>query len=563
MSQITQRTSTALAQAARRIRETHLSAELAIGFEKLAAQVNEPCVVAVVGRVKAGKSTFINALLGEDLAKVGVTETTATINFFRYGNPDQHRPVCCHWRGGATTYETRSFLDGLQGNDEETLRRADGVDYLEYLIPNPWLRQITLVDTPGTGAVVDKHQNRSAEYLKLYGQLRDRHSQQTERLGNEADAVIYLFGAVARASDDAFLEEFAQSTNNNSKAFNAIGVMAKIELQPEILDRRHELSGKIAARFQERLNTVLPVATAVRRALDRWLKGDEAGLEHLIATIRRIPKTRLEMLLDSAEIFTEEDFDDCPISAAERRKLLDNVPWRAFATIAQFAADDRLTKSQIIEQLDELTGFRALEKVLEDNFIKRGHILRCYRIVNDARKILQRIRFDHLPECRRIARDDQAMLDRFVDFIEQDDAKSPVALELKAFLQGHLNGQQQLLQVNNLWRELDRELGMLYHDLLEYNADFDALRLLEDHIDDFASDELGELRALLGLYGMETDKRIRSTNLDIDYVGKRQLAWRQTRDSTPYGTFRRQVAERAFTRYGLILNELLVNQRLA
>ena len=69
-------------------------------MERLAQQVDQPCVVAVVGRVKAGKSTFINALLGQDLAKVGTTETTATINYFRYGRPDPERPVRCIWRYG-------------------------------------------------------------------------------------------------------------------------------------------------------------------------------------------------------------------------------------------------------------------------------------------------------------------------------------------------------------------------------------------------------------------------------------------------------------------------------
>ena len=46
-----------------------------------------PCELAIAGRVKAGKSSFLNALLGADLAMVGTTETTATINFFKYGKP--------------------------------------------------------------------------------------------------------------------------------------------------------------------------------------------------------------------------------------------------------------------------------------------------------------------------------------------------------------------------------------------------------------------------------------------------------------------------------------------
>ena len=82
-----------LKRAAKRLRGAGLPAELAERMEELAKQVHQPCVVAVVGRVKVGKSTFVNALLREDLAKVGTTETTATINYFSYGNPDPNLPT--------------------------------------------------------------------------------------------------------------------------------------------------------------------------------------------------------------------------------------------------------------------------------------------------------------------------------------------------------------------------------------------------------------------------------------------------------------------------------------
>ena len=155
-----------LRRAALRLRGVGMPVELAERVEEISKQVYQPCVVVVVGRVKVGKSTFVNALLGEDLAKVGTTETTATIDYFSYGNPDPDRPIRCHWRGGKVTDENREFLDGLQDNDLETLRRADGVDYLEYLLPNPLLKQLTLVDTPGTGAVVEEHQERTAEFVR-------------------------------------------------------------------------------------------------------------------------------------------------------------------------------------------------------------------------------------------------------------------------------------------------------------------------------------------------------------------------------------------------------------
>ncbi|MHB1424895.1 MAG: hypothetical protein ACYC3I_17120 [Gemmataceae bacterium] len=96
----------------------------------------------------------------------------------------------------------------MQGNDLDTLRRAEGIDHLEYFLPLAFLRDVTLVDTPGTAAVVDEHQDRTAEFLQLRKQLRQRQKQDTQRIGSEADAVIYLVGQVPRATDRDFLDEF-------------------------------------------------------------------------------------------------------------------------------------------------------------------------------------------------------------------------------------------------------------------------------------------------------------------------------------------------------------------
>ena len=88
MSEVRENLAGILRRATVRLREAGLPAEVTGRMETLVGQVHEPCVVTVVGRVKVGKSTFVNALLGEDLAKVGTTETTATINYFAYGQPD-------------------------------------------------------------------------------------------------------------------------------------------------------------------------------------------------------------------------------------------------------------------------------------------------------------------------------------------------------------------------------------------------------------------------------------------------------------------------------------------
>ena len=92
-------------------------------FERFHDMAERPCVLAVAGQVKAGKSSFLNALLGLDLAAVGTTETTATINVFKYGRvKDPNKPVMVYWNDGREPEpQTKAFIDSLQGYTEEVL----------------------------------------------------------------------------------------------------------------------------------------------------------------------------------------------------------------------------------------------------------------------------------------------------------------------------------------------------------------------------------------------------------------------------------------------------------
>ncbi len=549
MNELQQKTAVVLRELAARLRQTPLPDSLAAELERLAESVNEPCVVAVVGQVKAGKSSFINALLGEDLAKVGVTETTATINYFRHGATPT---VICHWRGGRAEEKDREFLDSLQGNDIETLRRADGIDHLEFQLPNDLLSRVTLVDTPGTNAAVEEHQKRAAEYLRLAGRLRARHHEETQRLTGEADAVIYLVGAVARVTERDCLEEFARATGGQARALNAIGVLAKVDLDPALLARRHELAAKIAGQLKESLNTALPVSAGLRRALDQL---GEAGLRRAIAALRGIPPKRLDFLLENEELFRDFDCDDCPLTTAERQSLADGMPWMVFVTLARIAAQTELTPAQVKAELDELAGFAALWDVLERHFFGRSHFLRCHRLANDARAVLNTIKFTHLPQRRARGREETARRERFLRFIQQARGEAAVVAELTEFVNQHLRPDQ-AVELEAVHAELEEQMDDLRAELIEHNLDFEALRRLEDEAACFSSAELDELRALFGLYSLEMKKRLEPTGTDARTVRARQLEWKRIALESARGGARNLVAERALARYGLILDEL-------
>jgi small GTP-binding protein len=92
-------------------------------------------LVVVIGEFNAGKSSFVNALLGDELLPVGVTPTTETIELIRYSETANRKPTV----------------------------RED--DIREWAHPNTGLPGVALVDTPGTGSVFQKHEKTAKMFL--------------------------------------------------------------------------------------------------------------------------------------------------------------------------------------------------------------------------------------------------------------------------------------------------------------------------------------------------------------------------------------------------------------
>src|SRR5690242_12571936 len=59
------------------------------GTAPVRAALSEPLCVAVAGRVSAGKSTLVNALLGRRIAATGAGETTRVTATYRHGTPER------------------------------------------------------------------------------------------------------------------------------------------------------------------------------------------------------------------------------------------------------------------------------------------------------------------------------------------------------------------------------------------------------------------------------------------------------------------------------------------
>ncbi|CAN6337721.1 unnamed protein product [Urochloa humidicola] len=103
-----------------------------------ASRLSEPFLLVVVGEFNSGKSTFINALLGRQYLQEGVVPTTNEIMLLSYSEID-----------------SESF--------ERCERHPDG-QFMCYLSV-PILKEMNLVDTPGTNVILQRQQRLTEEYV--------------------------------------------------------------------------------------------------------------------------------------------------------------------------------------------------------------------------------------------------------------------------------------------------------------------------------------------------------------------------------------------------------------
>lgn len=109
--------------------------ELAETVSSLRNRINEPYMFVIVGEVKAGKSSFINALLdtGKEITKVAPQPMTDTIQQIVYGEQEEVIVI-------------NTFLKKITQ-------------------PIDILKEVAIVDTPGTNTIIEKHQQITEEFI--------------------------------------------------------------------------------------------------------------------------------------------------------------------------------------------------------------------------------------------------------------------------------------------------------------------------------------------------------------------------------------------------------------
>src|SRR5215510_15577860 len=199
-------------------------------------QLDELFLLVIVGEFNSGKSAFINALVGAPVAPEGVTPTTAQINVLQYG---------------------------------DTLERQVREARLHVITaPAEILREIHIVDTPGTNAIIREHETITAEFvprsdLVLFVTSADRPFTETERAFLEqvrgwGKKVVVVINKVDILESDAQVEEIRTFVGDNARTL--------LGFSPEIFP--------VSARLALRAKQGDPAAWAASRfeALERYIR---------------------------------------------------------------------------------------------------------------------------------------------------------------------------------------------------------------------------------------------------------------------------------------------------
>ncbi|HEX6336706.1 MAG TPA: dynamin family protein [Jiangellaceae bacterium] len=356
------RVSTEAARLMDRACDTYAGTPEAGTLDAARARLREPLRVAIAGKVKAGKSTLLNALVGEQLAPTDAGECTRIVTWYRDGityqvtvHPASGQPVSVPFRreDGALTVR----LDG---------HRPEAIDRMVVEWPSASLRSLVLIDTPGIGSLSTDISERTHAFLAP-----------DDRPG-EADAVCYLMRHL-HGTDARFLESFHDDRAARGTPMNAVGVLSRAdEIGVGRLDAL-QTAGLIARRYREdpqvrRLcQTVVPVAGLLAQAAVTLRQDEYAALAALAAADRSVT----DELLWSADRFGA-DGPGVEVDSDQRRALLDRMGlFGVRLSLALIRGGGATSATQLAAALVDHSGITALRETLATQFAARADLLKA------------------------------------------------------------------------------------------------------------------------------------------------------------------------------------------
>ena len=373
-----------------------VSEQAAGSVQEVLRRLDGPLQLAVAGRIKSGKSTLVNALIGRRVAPTDVGECTRLVTRFQYGTVDRIEIVFTGGRRSVLPFAPDGGIPADLGID------LAGVSHIEAYLTSALLADITVIDTPGLGSLDEKSVSRTEALLGAVGASKGgsdtsgtppsdasgtppSDSTDAGRLDRTshfalvgAEAVLYVFTQSVRADDALVLAAFTAATaSRDAGPVNALGVLNKADtVVPESVPGAGSdvrLAGRTLARSQAellrpRVADVLPVIGLLAETAETgaFTAADAEAFRALTA----IDPALFEAMVLSGDLFTDIDV---PVDRERRIRLLRLLDLYGIGeAVAQLRVEPALSAGELRRRLLDASGFAELRRRLGEVFRLRA-----------------------------------------------------------------------------------------------------------------------------------------------------------------------------------------------
>ena len=326
-----------------------------------ADRMADPLRVALIGRAKAGKSTLLNALVGDLVAPTDAAECTLVATEYHDGLTYRA------WSVGhdGDIRAARFVRDDDGAHIALDAGAVDGVARLLVEFPSPLLRDMTLVDTPGLGSVRDDVSQRTVTFTS-----RDELA--------PADAVVYLMRNW-HAVDSEFLLGFHDRVGIDVPPASAVAVLSRADEvgggDSDALEQASRLARALAQdpTVRSLVANVVPVAGLLAQSAVTLTEATYRSL----ALLGSQPGTDLAAALLSVDRFTA-DSRLTVVPARERERLLAVLGLYGLRRAIDAIRSGRVDRAeQLSRELTRASGLDALHNVIFRQFSGRAPVVKA------------------------------------------------------------------------------------------------------------------------------------------------------------------------------------------
>ena len=345
-------------------------------LDRIGARLAEPIRIALAGTLKAGKSTLVNALVGQGIAPTDATEATRIVTWFRHGPTP--KVTANHWGGrhsnvpishGAGPEGGLSFDFGCSTRPTSPIWTWSG--------PPKSLPTPRLSTHPGTSSLTREASERTLRLLVPPDGV------------PRVDAVVFLLRTL-NAADVALLKQIGQLVGGSTGALGIIGVASRAdEIGAGRIDAMLS-AADVAKRFTSEMNqtgicqAVVPVsgllaltARTLRQsefmALQKLAGSDPAELSKAMLSVDRFVRTNNQL----------------PVDAAARAELLERFGMFGIRISIAVLAAGVSDAAGLADELLERSGLVALREVIDQQFAQRSDMLKAHTALVSLRRFVE------------------------------------------------------------------------------------------------------------------------------------------------------------------------------